>query len=171
MVFIIISLLYTLISWHVSVKIEAYQLYLQLSWVPIYVQRAHQCQLQESVNHGHSLHWDGFIFFFNLLCGIDESNCLVSAVILLTKHNYYVCIAIYIAIHMHMLYIVQLLIFFQEYSTTYPSLGMTVEEFQKFLIVHQHVRITVCIFCSKLYNVYVTKIYTHIHFEEMYFSM
>ena len=35
----------------------------------------------------------------------------------------------------------QLLKTFQEYTITYPSLGMTVEEFQKFLIEFQQVRI------------------------------
>ena len=46
--------------------------------ITCFMQRAHQCQLKESEHHGHSLHSDGFICFFNLLCEIDESNCLVS---------------------------------------------------------------------------------------------
>jgi len=39
--------------------------------------------LKESEHHGHSLQWDGFIFFFSLLCGLDKSSCLVSDI------NYY----------------------------------------------------------------------------------
>ena len=38
--------------------------------------------------------------------------------------------------------IVQLLEVFQGYTKAYPSLGMTVEEFQEFLIKYQRVRIS-----------------------------
>ena len=56
----------------------------------IILQRAHQCQLKESEHHGHSLHWDGFIFFFNLLCEIDEPSCQVSC------HNISACVYLFI---------------------------------------------------------------------------
>ena len=44
----------------------------------IYDQVAHQYDLRESSYRGNSLHWDNYILFYNMLCGIDNSNYLVS---------------------------------------------------------------------------------------------
>ncbi|XP_065898551.1 1-phosphatidylinositol 4,5-bisphosphate phosphodiesterase delta-4-like isoform X2 [Dysidea avara] len=67
--------------------------------------KSHKYQLEET-RHANALHWDGFILFYNLLCGISQPGCM-------------------------------LLKLFKEYTKEYPLLGMTVKEFQKFLIEHQ----------------------------------
>lgn len=46
----------------------------------------------------------------------------------------------------------QLLEIFQNYTKKYPSLGMTVEEFQKFLLESQYVSIIAHMFALVMYN-------------------
>ena len=80
----------------------------------------------EETEHTNSLRWDGFILFYNLLCGLDQPDCLVSHVVMLV---------LYAISSLHS----QLLKLFREYAKEYPMLGMTVKEFKLFLIECQQV--------------------------------
>jgi len=84
---------------------------------------ANSFQINETKHHGSSLCWDGFILFYCLLCEIYQQGCSVSDDI----------IELYYCLHY------QLLEIFKEYAKEHPTLGMTVKEFQNFLIEYQEV--------------------------------
>ncbi|XP_065893737.1 1-phosphatidylinositol 4,5-bisphosphate phosphodiesterase delta-1-like isoform X2 [Dysidea avara] len=79
---------------------------LQWDYVNSNLDLANSYQINETKHHGSSLCWDGFILFYNLLCGIYQQDCA-------------------------------LLEIFKEYVKEHPRLGMTVREFQNFLIKYQ----------------------------------
>ncbi|XP_065898553.1 1-phosphatidylinositol 4,5-bisphosphate phosphodiesterase delta-4-like [Dysidea avara] len=41
-----------------------------------YLIKSHQFQLEET-GHANALHWDGFILFYNILCGISRPGCML----------------------------------------------------------------------------------------------
>ena len=48
----------------------------------------------ESSYHGSSLHWESFILLYYLLCGIDNSNCLVSTHLISINKYIHICHAL-----------------------------------------------------------------------------
>ena len=50
------------------------------------------------MHHGSSLHWDSFILFYNLLCKIDDSNCMVSALIYIIQTIINKCVYMHVSL-------------------------------------------------------------------------